>query len=66
MTALRGTLIAAMIGAATLVGGGAAMAAPLQLEAPTAVPAESVATADCAGVIHPLGQISCLLSSLSG
>ncbi|MFI2233386.1 hypothetical protein [Nocardia testacea] len=66
MTALRGTLTAALIGAASLAGAGAATAAPLSLEAPTPAPAESVATADCTGVIHPLGQLSCLLSSLSG
>ncbi|NNH68281.1 hypothetical protein HLB23_00020 [Nocardia uniformis] len=65
MCALRGIFVGALIGAATLIGGGAAMAAPLPLESHTAA-AESVATPDCSGVIHPLQRMTCLLSSLSG
>ncbi|MGA6203979.1 hypothetical protein ACPESR_04400 [Nocardia testacea] len=66
MSALRGTLIAALIGGATLLSGGSATAAPLPLESTTGVPAESVATEDCFTIIHPLAQITCMLSSLSG
>ncbi|WP_433659939.1 hypothetical protein ACQPW1_45655 [Nocardia sp. CA-128927] len=63
MFALRGIAVAALIGAATLVGSGAAMADTIRLEPST--PAESVAK-DCTGVIHPLAQLTCTLSSLSG
>ncbi|MGW1743347.1 hypothetical protein ACWCPQ_31595 [Nocardia sp. NPDC001965] len=66
MFTVRGTLMAALVGAAALVGTGAATAAPLPLEAPAAVPAESVATDNCFDVIHPLNQMICMLSSISG
>ncbi|WP_405160362.1 hypothetical protein OG203_28560 [Nocardia sp. NBC_01499] len=66
MFAVRGFVVAALIGGATLVGGGAAMAAaPLPLEPSTAAPADSIAN-NCAGVIHPIGQLVCTISSLSG
>ncbi|MFI6045961.1 hypothetical protein ACIA8C_30345 [Nocardia sp. NPDC051321] len=64
MSVLRGIVVGAVIGAATLIGAGAAGAATLQLE-PAAPAAESVAK-DCTGVIHPIGQLVCTLSSLSG
>ncbi|MEU7215471.1 hypothetical protein [Nocardia iowensis] len=65
MRALRGIFVGAVIGAATLVGGGAATAAPLSLEPHAPAPTESIAE-NCAGVIHPLAQLTCTLSSLSG
>ncbi|MFE9578951.1 hypothetical protein ACFYO1_21390 [Nocardia sp. NPDC006044] len=64
MFAVRGVVAAALIGAATLVGSGAAMADTIRLE-PAAPAAEPVAK-DCTGVIHPLAQLTCTLSSLSG
>lgn len=64
MSAVRGIVVAAVIGAATLIGAGAATAAPLPLE-PADPAVESVAK-DCTGVIHPLNQILCTLTSLSG
>ncbi|MFC9435964.1 hypothetical protein [Nocardia sp. NPDC057030] len=64
MSFLRGIVAGAVIGAATLIGAGAATAAPLTLE-PAAPAAEPVAK-DCTGVIHPLAQLTCTLSSLSG
>ncbi|MEV6556282.1 hypothetical protein AB0M22_11255 [Nocardia sp. NPDC051756] len=64
MSVLRGIVVGAVIGAATLIGAGAATAAPLPLE-PASPAVESVAK-DCVGVIHPLAQLTCTLSSLSG
>ncbi|MFB8278134.1 hypothetical protein [Nocardia colli] len=64
MSVLRRIVVGAVVGAATLIGAGAATAAPLPLE-PATPAAESVAK-DCTGVIHPINQLVCTLSSLSG
>ncbi|MFG1790105.1 hypothetical protein [Nocardia sp. NPDC049149] len=64
MSALRKIVVCTFIGAATLIGGGVASAAPLSLE--PAVPATEPVAKDCTGVIHPLGQLMCTLTSLSG
>ncbi|WP_107659630.1 MULTISPECIES: hypothetical protein [Nocardia] len=63
MFAVRGIVAAALVGAATLIGSGAATAAPLPLGEYT--PVESVAKS-CEGVIHPLAVMMCTLTSLSG
>ncbi|WP_280356051.1 hypothetical protein [Nocardia otitidiscaviarum] len=65
MRALRGILVGTVIGAATLVGAGAAAAAPLSLEPHAPAATEQIAN-NCQTVIHPLAQFSCILSSLSG
>ncbi|WP_306364436.1 hypothetical protein [Nocardia sp. CC227C] len=65
MRALRGILVGAVIGAATLVGAGAATAAPLSLEPHAPAPTEQIADS-CTGVIHPLARLGCVISSLSG
>ncbi|SUA74426.1 Uncharacterised protein [Nocardia otitidiscaviarum] len=65
MRVLRGVLVGAVIGAATLAGAGAAAAAPLSLEPHAPAVTEQIAD-NCQTVIHPLAQFSCILSSLSG
>ncbi|MEV6770230.1 hypothetical protein AB0N05_16570 [Nocardia sp. NPDC051030] len=62
MSALRGTFVAALIGAAALAGAGAATAAPLPLEAPAAS-TEPVAGGLCNA--DPLLSLYCLLVSPS-
>ncbi|MFI6173747.1 hypothetical protein ACIBCN_43725 [Nocardia sp. NPDC051052] len=59
----RGIFVAALIGAATVIGGGAAMAAPLPLEPATPTPSESVAGWDCNS--QPLIALWCLIASPS-
>ncbi|MFI6998991.1 hypothetical protein [Nocardia sp. NPDC050175] len=63
MHALRGIFVAALIGAATLVGGGTAMADTLPLEPATATPTESVVGWDCNST--PLLSLWCLIASPS-
>lgn len=63
MFALRGIIVGALIGAATLVGGGAAMADPLPLETFTPAPTEPVAGGWCDA--HPAVGLWCLIASQS-
>ncbi|MFI9401766.1 hypothetical protein [Nocardia sp. NPDC052316] len=65
MFAVRGFAAAAMIGAATLIGAGAAGAAPLPLEPHAPVQVETV-QGSCGGVTHPFALLVCTISSLSG
>ncbi|MFF3222028.1 hypothetical protein ACFYV7_04455 [Nocardia suismassiliense] len=64
MFAVRGFAAAAIIGAATMIGAGAAAAAPLPLE-PHAPQVETV-QGSCGGVTHPFALLVCTISSLSG
>ncbi|WP_040784928.1 hypothetical protein [Nocardia pneumoniae] len=63
MFALRGIFVGALIGAATLVGGGAATAEPLPLETFTPAPTESVAGGWCDA--NPVLGLWCLIASQS-
>ncbi|MTE15401.1 hypothetical protein [Nocardia aurantiaca] len=63
MFARRGIFVGVLIGAATLVGGGAAMAAPLPLESPAPAPAEPVAGGLCN--LDPAIALWCLIASPS-
>ncbi|MFD6161534.1 hypothetical protein ACFWF7_08930 [Nocardia sp. NPDC060256] len=63
MFALRGIVVGALIAAATLVGGGAAMADTIPLESFTPVPTESVAGGLCDA--NPLIGLWCLIASPS-
>ncbi|MET8774337.1 hypothetical protein AB0H49_23220 [Nocardia sp. NPDC050713] len=60
MSALRGIFVGALIGAATLVGSGAATAEPLPLEPFTPAATESVAGGLCDA--HPAIGLWCLIS----
>ncbi|WP_433662849.1 hypothetical protein ACQPW1_12320 [Nocardia sp. CA-128927] len=63
MFALRGMFVAALIGVATVVGGGAAMADTIPLESFTPPPTESVAGGLCNS--NDLLALWCLLASPS-
>ncbi|MFJ9364425.1 hypothetical protein ACIRRA_08430 [Nocardia sp. NPDC101769] len=63
MFARRGIFVGVLIGAATLAGGGAAMAAPVPLESPAPAPVEPVAGGLCNA--DPLIGLWCLIASPS-
>ncbi|MGV9973138.1 hypothetical protein [Nocardia beijingensis] len=60
MSALRGILVGALIGAAAVVGGGTATAETLPLETFTPTPTESVAGGLCDA--HPALALWCFIS----
>ncbi|MFI6868500.1 hypothetical protein [Nocardia sp. NPDC050406] len=60
MPALRAVFIGGLVAAATLVGGGAAVAEPLPLEAATPVTTEQVAGGWCD--LNPVIGLWCLVS----
>ncbi|MFI6045960.1 hypothetical protein ACIA8C_30340 [Nocardia sp. NPDC051321] len=63
MFAVRGMVVATLVGAAVLVGGGAAMADTIRLEPATPV-VEPVQDSGC-DYGRPINLPSCILSSLS-
>ncbi|MEU7141313.1 hypothetical protein ABZ942_17800 [Nocardia sp. NPDC046473] len=63
MFALRGIFVGALIAAATMVGGGAAMADTIPLESFTPTPTESVAGGLCNS--NDLIALWCLIASPS-
>lgn len=63
MFAVRGIVVAALIGAATLVSGGAAMADTIRLE-PAAPVVEPVQGSGC-DYGQQINLLSCLLNSIS-
>ena len=64
MFALRGIVVATLIGTAALIGGGPATADPIPLESPNPAPTEPVA-ADSLCNAHPLLILWCLITSPS-